>query len=80
MDDRRLAFDNLAKHPWLGRVFSRLKDEDLAAARAFISANSELSKGDFELKINRMFIDRVRPKRYKEIMELLTCANSSITR
>lgn len=76
--DRIHNFEALSNHPWLGRVYSRLSDSDLRLAREFMEANGDLAKGDFEFAINRMFMDRERPKRYKEILELLCCANSAL--
>lgn len=79
MDKRELYFINSKDHAWLSRVYKKLKSADIEVALTFIRNNSQLNKSDFELKINRMFIDSAtRPKNYKEISELLSCANSSL--
>jgi hypothetical protein len=73
---RRAKFESFATHPWLSRVYRRLKPEDRALALEFIAANAALNRGDFELRVNRMFLDRPKPKNFALILELLTCANS----
>lgn len=72
-------FNKLAQHPWLGRVYDRLTMREREIAVTFIHEHDHLAKGEFEYAVNRMFLDRERPRRYKEILELLTCANSGIT-
>lgn len=73
------AFHALEKHPWLGRIYGRLTKAELAFCQELILANEHLSKGDFELKINRLWLDREeRPKNRFVISELLICANSAM--
>lgn len=75
--DRRSNFEALKEHAWQGRIFSKLAEEELRRARAFLDANQDLSKGDFEIAINRMFLDDPKkPKHWAIISELLLCANS----
>lgn len=76
---RLAAFKAYEKHAWLGRVFRKLSPEEMQIAVGFFEKNAALSKGDFEYAVNRAFLDQVeKPKHYKEILELLTCANSSL--
>lgn len=77
MEDRLKTFKSYAIHPWLYRVYSRLSAQDRAIATEFIESHVHLDKGAFELKVNRMFMDKEKPKNYKEILELLTCCNSA---
>lgn len=79
MDKRTIAFNSLETHPWLNRVFKKLNRDDLYICRQFLAEKEHLSKGDFELAVNRMFIDKEnKPKNWKLICELLTCANSAL--
>jgi len=75
---RAIKFTSYASHPWLHKAYKKLKKDDIQLAQEFIERNDSLSKGEFELKINRMFLDRDKPKNAAVIMELLTCANSSV--
>lgn len=75
-EKRNDTFEAFSTHPWFGKVFKRLKNDDLSTARCFLKANGHLGKGEFEFAVNRMFLDKPKPKNWKEIQELLTCANS----
>lgn len=78
MSKRLEAFLKYEKHPFLHKAFKRLRPEDLALATSFIEENDGLSKGDFELAVNRIFVDaKERPKHFGIILELLSCSNSS---
>lgn len=71
-------FDSFDTHPWLGRTYRKLTGADRRLAYDFMAQNQALSKGDFELKVNRMFVDKdSKPKNWTLIIELLTCANSA---
>lgn len=76
--DRMTVFKSYKTHPWLSKVYAKLRLDDMNAIESFIASNSLLDKGSFELKVNRMFLDKPKPKRFKEILELLTCCNSAI--
>lgn len=78
MSVRFNVFKSYANHPWLGRVYAKLTSSDLTLVRDFIAANDSLDVGQFELAVNRMFLDKTKPKRWREVLELLTCCNSSI--
>ena len=79
MSARLNAFRSYKSHAWLKKAYAKLKAPEVAVAEAFIAKNDSLPKGAFELAINRMFIDvSEKPKNYTVILELLTCANSSI--
>lgn len=77
--DRVTAFNGLTVHPMLGRVFNKLTSEERALCRDFLAQHEALDKGEFELLVNRMFLDvGDKPMRWKEITELLACANSKL--
>lgn len=71
-------FEAFKNHAWFNRVYKRLSENEREIAHKFIEQNDGLDKGSFELAVNRMFLDKQKPKHYKEILELLTCANSSL--
>lgn len=72
-------FELLKNHAWLGRSFAKLTAADLQLARKFLADNSQLSKDEFVQAAVRMFLDQPsKTKRWKEIEELLVCANSSL--
>lgn len=72
------AFNALSDHPWLGRVYKRLTIDELNFAKSFIESHFNTPKGEFEFAVNRMFIGQSKPKHWREISELLTCANSAL--
>ena len=69
------SFHKLQFHPWLKRSYEKLVPAEVQIIEDFIREHDQLSRADFELKVNRMFIDKPRPKHWKQIMELLTIAN-----
>lgn len=73
----RRAIRELGDHPWFCRVVARLGDADREVIEDFISRSRELELSAFEMAVNRMFLDRERPRRWREIMELLTVANQA---
>lgn len=77
MSTRIQHFEALAAHPWLQRVYAKLNKAELGVARQFLTVNALLDKGAFEKAVNRMFLDQIKPPHWKEICELLTCANSA---
>lgn len=76
MSQRQIQFDNYRNHGWLKKSYNRLSVTDLNIARQFIQDNDNLDKQAFFLKVNRMFIDKEKPKNFTTILELLTCCNS----
>ncbi len=74
---RQQKFSRYATDPWYGRIFARLKPEELKGAYEFIAAHNELSQWDFEQAVNRMYLDgaREQTRNWKCVMELLTCCN-----
>jgi len=62
-------------HAWLKKVYKKLNPSTLAIAQTFIAMNDHLSKDDFEKAVNRMFLDKPKPKNYECILELLANCN-----
>lgn len=77
MNDSRIEkLESLKTHPWLKKVFAKIGAGDLELMLDFCEANSESDKNEFEMRINRMFMNCAKPKRWKEILELLANANA----
>jgi hypothetical protein len=71
-----MKFKSYSTHAWLHKAYNRLSRQEVQLAIDFIIENDPLDKGAFELKVNRMFIDKDKPKNFTVILELLTCCNS----
>lgn len=76
MNARIIKFNSFSTHPWLSRLFNKLKKEDIDFAIKFLTNESSKSRSDFELAVNRIFLDRDKPRAWKEITELLISSNS----
>lgn len=77
MDARTTAFKSYQNHAWLHRSFKRLNVEDLQFCLSVLDQHQTTSKDEFARLAVRLFIDRSsKPKAWKEIEELLICANS----
>lgn len=75
---RTQSFLSYSQHAWLYKAFKRLRKPELELCLKFIEQHDHLSKGDFELAVNRMFLGATeRPKNWTICLELLTCANSA---
>lgn len=77
MNDSRIEkLESLKTHPWLRRVFAKIGKADEQLMIEFCRANAYDTKDEFEARVNRMFMDCPKPKRWKEILELLANANA----
>ncbi len=71
--------DSFQNHPWLCKVYCKLSNQEISLMRNFASLHDHYTKGNFEKAVTRMFMDKpVKPKHWKEIEELLLCANSAL--
>lgn len=68
-------FRNLETHPWFSKLLKRLTKKEVLLAEAFIMENEDLNRGDFDLKMNRLFLDKEKPKNWAIILELLMISN-----
>lgn len=73
--DRATKLEQLKTHAWFGRVFKRLSKSELELARSFLQSHDDLAKAEFEFAVNRMFLDKPKPKHWVEILDLLANAN-----
>jgi hypothetical protein len=63
----------------LCKLLKRLNKSELEQTRSFINENAHLDNSAFELKLNRLFLDKQaheKPPHYREMLELLSNANS----
>jgi hypothetical protein len=80
-----LPIENIKEVHWTnGKIHILYKDNTKFIANAdeiklmadFICKNHSCDKGEFELRVNRMFLDNPsKPKRWAEIMEILSSCN-----
>lgn len=74
--NRSTKFNANKEDPWLRKLYKKLTAEELTIATDFLTKYETLDKGEFEFKVNRMFLDRKKPKHFTIILDLLTCCNS----
>lgn len=72
-------FKTLESDAWFHRLWKRLKPAEIAICEEFIRSHDHLGIGAFEMAVNRMFIDKAKPKNYPIILELLTITNSKLS-
>lgn len=78
MKSRLEVFRNYKTHAWLSKTYKKLTKSDINVIELFIEENDALSKGNFELKTNRLFMDQIKPTNANLILEMLSCCNSAI--
>lgn len=73
----KLKLNELKNNPWYGSPRRQLKKNEIEIVNSFIDEYSELNSDDFELKINRYFLDtKEKPKRFTLIQEILSVLNT----
>ena len=75
MSNRLNLFNELKTHAWLKKPYARLSNKEIDVAKHFIKLHDSLDKGSFEHAVNRMFLDKPKPKHWTIILELLICSN-----
>jgi hypothetical protein len=58
-------------HPALRKAFYKLTMKEKTLCEVFILENSQLSDCDYELRINRWFLDKEKPKNWILMSELV---------
>ena len=74
--DMETIIISMEKHPIYSKLFKRLKNDEFKMIENFIEENNSKNKGDFEYKINRLFLDKEKPKNWAIILELLSIYNT----
>lgn len=69
--------EEIAIHPWHKRIWGKLGEIDRLFIERFALEHFSKDRNAFEMKVNRVFMDQPeKPKRWKEILEVLTVYNS----
>ena len=71
MVTRSERFKSCSSHPWYGRLYKKLTQKDINEAEMFLEKNSELPKEQYEIAVNRFYLDRPKDKNWLVITELL---------
>lgn len=66
-------------YPWKAQA-RRLTRDEIDLMEDFVLENGALDQGEFERAINRMFLDKPKPRGWLIILDLLSCANSAVGR
>jgi hypothetical protein len=75
--DRLSAFRDLTASGQYGLIWDRLPLAEREQVYSFISIHSTASVADFEMRVNRMFMDqKKKPKNWVLITDLLLAVNS----
>lgn len=70
---RRLdAFQLLSEHAWYGKLYNKLSAAERVMCREFIFSRETLNADEFELAVNRWFVDKPKPKNWATMMELVS--------
>lgn len=76
---RRALFAALATDAFYARLYERLSKKDVEWCFSFLDDNAATDAGAFEFAVNRLWLDSPeKPKRYRDIIELLLAANSRV--
>lgn len=71
MSTRIDAFHALSDHPWYGRLYRRLGQEYREIALRELGPIATLPRGEYETRINRLFLGTAQNKKHHLIAELL---------
>lgn len=80
MSLRLEAFNQLPGHAWYRRTWKRLSEADLKWAQQWITSHDHLDRCEFELAVNRMFMDGANAQVSQKniVRELISASNSSV--
>lgn len=74
MSNRRLEhFEKLKSHGWYSKLFKKLNANEIAFCESFLKKHDQMSANEFEMAVNRLFLEGEKPKRHLEMNELLLC-------
>lgn len=80
LDRENIYYNYAIEHPKLGPLYKRLATDEKWLIVRFFRDNAKLDSHAFEKALNRLFLDKQKPKHWKEILELLSCSNSEYER
>lgn len=70
--ERLIVFKKTLEHPYYGRIAERLTKADHRICLDFIAKNGHLDANQWVFKVNRMFLDDLKPRNVSLITDLLT--------
>ena len=76
MPYRLKRLNELYSHPMYGPTLKKLEGSELDMIHRFIVENHELPHLDFEYKMNRMFLDKEKPKNFAAMCDVLIAVNT----
>jgi len=80
MKSRLEHFRDLDRHAWFGRQMAKLKKGQREICEQFIAEHDHLDRGQFEMALNRWWVDRQdRPKNWSSLQELVMISNSALS-
>lgn len=65
-------FNSYKEHAWYGKLYNKLSVGDIKIAETFLNENELLDNIKYDLAVNRLFLDKEKPKNWKIITELLS--------
>ncbi len=72
MKSRAEKFESLRSDPWYSALMPKLKKNGEAICKEFIEAHGDLPIGEWEFKVQRLFLDRAeKPANWTLINEIL---------
>jgi hypothetical protein len=71
LNNRADKFKELSTHAWFKKSYTRLTKSDIDLCELFIAESLDLNSLEFERKVNRLFLDKEKPKNWALITELL---------
>lgn len=66
----------ISDHPHYQRLADRLNDDEIDLMINFIDLYKDEGRAIFEMKLNRLFLDKKKPKNWSIILELLSIYNT----
>ncbi len=79
--DRLEKFKSLADHPLYKRLMRSLTEGEFDEVVEFIDDNADLNARDFEMKVNRFYMDvNPKPKNIGKMLDILIACNYPVRR
>lgn len=76
MSIRLQKLESFKTHPWFKKIYKRLGNRDCAFMLETLNKLDHLTRDEYEMRINRLFLDvKDKPRHWKEIQELLANTN-----
>ncbi len=73
---RLQRLESFKSHAWMKRLYKKISKRDETFLEETIREHANLDKNAFEMMVNRLFLDKPKPKNWKYIIELLSNSNT----